>query len=45
MTITQLAEKNGLTYSQLYKRLKLGWTIEKAISEPICLKYSNKGVK
>lgn len=45
MTITQLAEKNGLTYSQLYKRIKLGWTIEKAISEPICLKYSNKGVK
>lgn len=33
--LTQLAEENGLTYAQLYKRLKLGWAIEKAISEPI----------
>lgn len=44
-TITQVAENNGLTYAQLHKRLKLGWSIEKAISEPISLKHSHKGVK
>lgn len=41
-TITQLAEENGLTYYQLYKRLKLGWDIEKAVSEPINTKFSKK---
>jgi len=45
LTLTQLAKENGLTYSQLYKRLKLGWTLEKAISEPIHYQYSKKGDK
>jgi len=45
LTLTQLAKENGLTYSQLYKRLKLGWTLEKAISEPVNYQYSNKGEK
>lgn len=41
-TITQWARENGLTYCQLWKRIKLGWPFEKAISEPIQTKYSNK---
>lgn len=41
-TISQMAEENGLSYSQLSKRLKLGWSIERAISEPIHLNHSNK---
>lgn len=42
-TITQWAEENGLPYYVLKKRYdKLGWTFERAISEPINLKMSNR---
>ena len=41
-TLTEWAEENGLTYAQLLKRLKLGWSFEETISKPINLKYSNK---
>ena len=34
-TLTQWAKEYGFTYAQLYKRLKLGWSFEKSITEPI----------
>lgn len=33
--LTQLAEEYGYTYAQLYKRLKLGWSLEDAVTKPI----------
>ncbi len=42
-TITQWANENGLPYHVVKKRYdKLGWTFEKAITEPICHKYSSR---
>jgi len=42
-TITQWAEDNNLPYYILKKRIdKLGWSFERAISEPIRLNVSNK---
>lgn len=42
-TITQWAKENGIPYYVLKKRYdKLGWTFERAISEPINLNRSNR---
>lgn len=42
-TMTQWARDNGYTYAQIKKRIdKLGWSFERAISEPIHLNMSNK---
>lgn len=42
-TITQWANDNGLPYYILKNRLdKSGWPFERAISEPLNLRYSNK---
>lgn len=35
LTLSQVADKHGLTIKQLWARLNQGWTIERAISEPI----------
>lgn len=43
-TITQWAKEHGLTYYIVKKRIdNYGWTFEKAITEPINQKYSNRG--
>lgn len=45
-TITQWAEDNGLKYYIVKKRLDiLGWSVEKALTEPIQMKYSNKKIE
>ena len=42
-TITQWANEYSIPYYVVSKRYdKLGWTFERAISEPVNLKYSNK---
>jgi hypothetical protein len=42
-TMTQWARENGLTYFILKKRYDvLGWSFERAISEPINLNKSNR---
>ena len=42
-TITQWAKENGMTYFLLKNRIdRLGWSFERAISEPVNTKYSNK---
>jgi hypothetical protein len=35
LTIAEIADKYHINYSVLYKRLKRGWDIHKAVSEPI----------
>jgi len=34
ISLAEAAEKYGINYHMLFARLKLGWTIEEAISRP-----------
>jgi hypothetical protein len=45
MPITAWAKERGLTLDVLRKRLRLGWSVERALTDPTQTKFSNRGGK
>ncbi len=41
LCVSELAEKTGIRYHTLRSRIRLGWTVERAISEPVHPRHSS----
>lgn len=42
MTLTQWSEILGMDFRTLYRRLHSGWSVEKALTTPVDIRYSRK---